>query len=357
MFNRKSLQFLEDFMLSSSPSGFETAAGKIFRSYLSDCCDEVKADVLGNSIAVLNPKAKTRVMLAGHYDEIGFQVVHVSDEGLIYFRPNGGIDKLNVPSSEVEILTASGKVPGVIGKKPIHLLKENERNKAIELNEMWIDIGAGSKEEVLEKVAVGDPIALRSNFRFLGSNRFYSKGNDDKIGAFVVAETMRALSKRKLNVAVYGVGTVQEEVGMRGVQTAAFAIDPQIGFAIDVGFATDIPDVPKKQFGDVQLGKGPVLNRSCDNNIVLGELLRKTAQAKKIPFQDVASHRATGGTDTAAIQMTRSGVATALFSIPNRYMHSPVEICDLRDAEGAVKLLTETIASLKGDEEFIPGVN
>lgn len=357
MFNRKSLQFLEDFMKSSSPSGFEMEAGKIFRSYLADCCDEVKADVLGNSIAVLNPEAKTRVMLAGHYDEIGFQVVHVSDEGLIYFRANGGIDKLNVPSSEVEILTASGRIPGVIGKKPIHLLKDTERNKAIELNEMWIDIGAESKAEVLEKVAIGDPVAIRSNFRFLGNNRFYSKGNDDKIGAFVVAETMRALSKRKLNVAVYGVGTVQEEVGLRGVQTAAFAIDPQIGFAIDVGFATDIPDVPKKQFGDVQLGNGPVLNRSCDNNIVLGNLLRATAKAKKIAYQDVASHRATGGTDTAAIQMTRSGVATALFSIPNRYMHSPVEICDLRDAENAVKLLTETIASLKGDEEFIPGVN
>ncbi|MBR2373469.1 MAG: M20/M25/M40 family metallo-hydrolase, partial [Lentisphaeria bacterium] len=238
-----------------------------------------------------------------------------------------------------------------------HLLKEAERNKAIELNEMWIDIGAESKEEVLKKIAIGDPVAIRSNFRFLGDNRFYSKGNDDKIGAFVVAETMRALSKRKLNVAVYGVGTVQEEVGLRGVQTAAFAIDPQIGFAIDVGFATDIPDVPKKQFGDVQLGKGPVLNRSCDNNIVLGELLRKTAKAKKISYQEVASHRATGGTDTAAIQMTRGGVATALFSIPNRYMHSPVEICDLRDAEAAVKLLTETIASLNGDEEFIPGVN
>ena len=354
MFNRKSLQFLEDFMLSSSPSGYEMEAAKVFRNYLADCC-EVRADVLGNSIAVLNPEAKTRVMLAGHYDEIGFQIVYISDNGLLYFRPNGGIDKLNVPSSEVEILTAAGRIPGVIGKKPIHLLKEAERSKALELSDMWIDIGAESREEAEKLVSVGDPVAMRSNFRFLGTNRFASKGTDDKIGAFIVAETMRALSKRKLNVAVYGVGTVQEEVGLRGVETAAYAIDPHIGIALDVGFATDLPDIPQKQYGAIALGAGPILTRSCDNNIKLGALLRKAADAKKIPYQESAAHRATGGTDTAKLQMTRSGVATALISIPNRYMHSQVEMCDLRDAEGAVKILTETIAALKGNESFIPG--
>ena len=357
MFDRASLQFLEDFMMTSSPSGFEVEAGKLFRSYLSDCCDEVRADVLGNSIAVLNPGAKTRVMLAGHYDEIGFQVVYIGEDGLIYFRPNGGIDKLNIPSSEVEILTASGRVPGIIGKKPIHLLKEAERSKAIELSDMWIDIGAASREEAAGRVSIGDPIAMRSNFRWLGENRFYSKGIDDNIGAFVVAETMKALSKRKLNVAVYGVGTVQEEVGLRGVETAAYAIDPQIGFAIDVGFATDLPDIPKKQLGDTALGKGPILSRSCDNNIELGKMIRQIAAEKNLPIQQTAAHRSTGGTDTAKMQMTRGGVATALFSIPNRYMHSQVEMCDLRDAEAAVQLLTETIAALTGNETFIPGEN
>lgn len=357
MFNSESLNFLEDFMMTSSPSGYEMEAGRLFRSYLAECCDEVKADVLGNSIAVLNPGAKTRVMLAGHYDEIGFQVVYISDDGLVYFRPNGGIDKLNVPSSEVEILTAAGRIPGVIGKKPIHLLKEAERGKALELSDMWIDIGAESKEEAAALVKVGDPIAMRSNFGFLGKNRFSSKGTDDKIGAFIVAETMKALSKRKLNVAVYGVGTVQEEVGCRGVETAAYAIDPQIGIALDVGFATDLPDIPKKQLGDVTLGAGPILTRSCDNNIEFGKLLRKAADANNIPYQESAAHRATGGTDTAHLQLTRGGVATALISIPNRYMHSQVEMCDLRDAEGAVQILTETIAALTGDENLIPGMD
>ena len=356
MFNRKSLQFLEDFMLSSSPSGYEMEAAKVFRNYLADCC-EVRTDVLGNSIAVLNPEAPTRVMLAGHYDEIGFQIVYISDNGLLYFRPNGGIDKLNVPSSEVEILTAAGRIPGVIGKKPIHLLKEAERGKALELSDMWIDIGAESREEAEKLVSVGDPVALRSNFRFLGANRFSSKGTDDKIGAFIVAETMRALAKRKLNVAVYGVGTVQEEVGLRGVETAAYAIDPHIGIALDVGFATDLPDIPKKQYGDISLGAGPILTRSCDNNIKLGALLRKAADAKKIPYQESAAHRATGGTDTAKLQMTRSGVATALISIPNRYMHTPVEICDIRDAKAAAKLIAKTVASLDPKCKFRPGID
>ncbi|MCI5778420.1 MAG: M42 family metallopeptidase [Lentisphaeria bacterium] len=353
MFNRKSLAFLETLMRTASPSGYEAEAARTFRDYLSDCCD-VRCDVMGNTIAALNPDAPMRVMIDGHYDEIGFQIVYISDEGLLYFRNNGGIDKLNVPSSEVDILTARGRVPGVIGKKPIHLLSTDERNKAVELKEMWIDIGAEDREEAEKLVSVGDPVVMRSNFRMLNANRFISKGTDDKIGAFIVAETMRTLAKRKLNVAVFGVGAVQEEVGLRGASASSFAVAPQVGFAIDVGFATDLPDVPKKQYGDIALGKGPALNRSCDNNIVLGQMLRDTAKAKKIPYQESVSHRATGGTDAATIQLVRGGVATALLSIPNRYMHSQVEMCDLRDAFAAVQLLTETIAAFRGDESFLP---
>ena len=355
MFGKESLKFLEKLMNCASPSGYEVEAAKCFRDYLAPVCDEVRGDVMGNSIAVLNPAAKFRVMLAGHYDEIGFQIVYISDEGLLYFRPNGGIDKLNIPASEVDILTPKGRVPGVVGKKPIHLLKEAERSQAVELSDMWIDIGAASRAEAEKLVSVGDPVAMRANFRMLNKNRFISKGTDDKIGAFVVAETLRELAKRKIKVGVYGVGTVQEEVGLRGAHASAFGIAPDAGFGIDVGFATDLPDIPKKQWGDVTLGGGPLLSRSCDNNTVLGELMRAAAKKHRIAYQDGVAHRATGGTDTATIQMTRAGVATALVSIPNRYMHSMVEMCDLRDVEGAVKLLTETIASLTGRECFIPG--
>ncbi len=355
MFNKESLKFLERFMNCASPSGFEVEAAQCFRDYLRPYCAEVRGDVLGNSIAVLNPGAKFRVLLAGHYDEIGFQIVYISDEGLLYFRPNGGVDKLNIPASEVDVITAGGRVPGVIGKKPIHLLKEAERNQAVDLSDMWIDIGAADRAEAEKLVSIGDPVAARANFRMLNKHRFISKGTDDKIGAFVVAETIKALSRRKLNVAVYGVGTVQEEVGLRGAQTSTFGVSPDVGFAIDVGFATDIPDIPKKLLGDIRLGEGPELNRSCDNNPVLGELVREAARKHRLPFQEAAAHRASGGTDAACIQLSGAGVATALLSIPNRYMHSAVEMCDLRDAEAAVGILTETIAALTGEECFIPG--
>ena len=355
--DKTALKFFESLLSTVGPSGFEEEPAAVFRNYMEKFCDQVDTDVLGNTIAVLNAQAPFRVMLSGHYDEIGFQVVYINDDGLIYFRPNGGIDKLNVPASEVEIKTANGIIPGVIGKKPIHLLKAAEREKVVALEDMWIDIGAENRQEAEAMVAIGDPVALKRNVRFMGKNRVMSKGLDDRIGAFVVAETMRALSKRKLNVAVYGVGSVQEELGLRGATASSFAIDPQVGFGIDVGFATDLPDIPKKLLGDIKLGAGPELTRSADNNVVLGRMLRETAQKHKVAYQETAAHRASGGTDTAAIQLARSGVATALISIPNRYMHSPVEICDLRDVDGAVKILTETIAAMTGNERFRPGLD
>ena len=357
MFNSNSLNFLERLMNCSGPSGFEMETAQVYRDYLAGFSHRVYTDVIGNTIAILNEQAEFKVMLAGHYDEIGFQVVYVSDEGLLYFRACGGIDKLNVPGTEVEVLTATGRIPGVIGKKPIHLLKTEEREKAVDLDKMWIDIGAETKEEAEKLVSVGDPVAVKSNFRYLGVNRIMSKGMDDKIGAFVVAETMRELSARQLDVGVYCVGTVQEELGLRGATAGAFAVNPNVGIAVDVGFATDLPDIEKKILGDIKLGKGPELSRNADNNPVLLRRMLDLAALHNIPFQMTPGHRASGGTDTAAIQLTRGGVATALVSVPNRYMHSPVEICDLRDVEGAVRLITETVAALKSGDRFVPGVN
>lgn len=354
MFSKKSNDFLSALLNSYGPSGFETETAAVFRNYLKDYADEVHADVTGNTIAVLNPDSKFKVMIAGHYDEIGFQVVHVSDEGLIYFRNVGGIDKLTVPGTEVVILNEKGKVNGVIGKKPIHLLDAKERDSAIELKNMWIDIGAENKDEALKLVSIGDPVAYRANFAKIGKNRLISKGLDDKIGAFVAAEIFRELSEAKIKIGVYCVGTVQEELGLRGAHTSAFGISPQVGFALDVTFATDTPDIEKKTLGDIKLGKGPVLSRNADTNPVLLKKMKDCARKKKIIFQEEAGFRASGGTDTSAIQLTRSGVATALVSIPNRYMHTQVELCDFRDVDGAIKLLRETIISLKESDSFIP---
>ncbi len=357
MFNKSSLKFLENLMNCSGPSGFELETAKLYREYLGGFADKVYTDVMGNTVGVINPEAEFKVMLAGHYDEIGFQAVYISDEGLIYFRANGGIDKLTIPGTEVEILTPAGRIPGIIGKKPIHLTKEKDRGTAVELEDAWIDIGAETKEEAAKIVAIGDPIAVRSNFKFMGKNRIMSKGMDDKIGAFVIAEALRELSKRKISIGVYAVGTVQEELGLRGATTSAFGISPNVGIAVDVGFSTDLPDINKKTLGEIKLGNGPELNRSADNNIVLVDKMMKLAAKHKIPYQLTCGHRASGGTDTATIQLSRGGVAAALISVPNRYMHTPVEICDLRDAENAVKIIVETVASLKSGDTFIPGID
>jgi endoglucanase len=357
MLPKKSLNFLKELLNASGPSGFEERTAKCYREYLATFADRVYTDVTGNTFGVLNEKAELKVMLAGHYDEIGFQVTHISDEGLLYFRSVGGIDKLTVPGTEIEILTEKhGKVPGVIGKKPIHLLTPAERDKAMELKSLWIDIGAEDKKGAEKLITIGDPVSYRNNCEIYGKYRIKSKGLDDKIGAFIVAETLRELSKREIDVAVFCVGTVQEELGLRGATTSAFGVNPDVGFAVDVGFASDTPDVNKKEIGEAALGKGPILTRDANNNPVLGRKIRKIASKNKLKIQERAGFRASGGTDTAQIQLTKSGVATALVAIPNRYMHTQVEMCDLRDVEIAIKLLTETIASLKSGDTFIPGM-
>ena len=357
MFPAKSLAFLQKFLTASGPSGFEFEQAAVYRDYLKKYADTVETDVLGNTIARLNPKAKFTVMLAGHYDEIGFQVVNVMDEGLLSFRSVGGIDPLTLPGIEVDVLTEKGRIPGVIGRKPIHLQTPEERKAVPEIKDMWIDIGAESKEEALEKVRVGDPISFRSNFRMLSKNRVLSKGLDDKIGAFVIAEAFRILHDKKIKVGVACVGTVQEELGCRGAQTSAFGIHPQVGIAVDVGFATEVPGISANQYGTLIMGKGAGLSRNADNNPPLLRRIMEIGDAKGIAYQLETGHRATGGTDTALIQMAQGGIATALFSIPNRYMHTPVEICDLRDVEAAANLIAETIASFKGNETFIPGID
>lgn len=350
------MQFLEELLNTSGPSGFEEATALCYKKYIASFADRVYTDVTGNTFGVINENAEFKVMLAGHYDEIGFQVTYISDEGLLYFRNVGGIDKLTIPGIEVEILSEKhGKIPGVIGKKPIHMLTSAERDKAMELKDLWIDIGANNKKDAEKLITIGDPVAFRNNYERLGKYRIKSKGMDDKIGAFVIAETLRELSKRKLKVSVYCVGTVQEELGLRGATTSACGIQPDVGFAVDVGFATDTPDIDKKILGECTMGEGPLLARNADNNPVLGRKIRAVAKKNKIKIQEKAGYRASGGTDTAQIQMTGSGVATALISIPNRYMHTPVEICDIRDVEGSIKLLTETIANIKTTDTFIPG--
>lgn len=350
---KESVEFLKEMVNSFSPSGFEEEAVKVWKKRTEKYSDEVKVDVHGNSIAVLNKKGSPRVMLAGHIDEIGYMVKYIDKEGYLYFSTIGGIDAHLIPGQRVWIKTKKGKVLGIIGKKPIHVLEPEERTKVSKLENLWIDIGAKDEKQAKEVVDIGDPAVAVAGFEILRDDKAIARGFDDKCGAFVVSETMRLLSKSKINSSIYGVATVQEEIGIRGAKTSAFGIDPEIGIAIDVTFATDFPTMDKKIMGDISVGSGPVIARGPNMNTKLFEIMVKAAQKNKIPYQ-VQGQSGGTGTDANAIQLNKAGVVTGLIGIPNRYMHTSVELLSLDDLENAAKLLAATISRLSKSDNFIP---
>ncbi len=353
--NNESKNFLKELLVQCGPSGFEETVQSVWAKRTKKYADKITRDVHGNAIAVLNEKASVKVMLAGHCDEIGFIISHISKDGFLHIIPIGGIDSGVLPGSQVKIQTTKGLVDGVIGKKAIHLMEPDERNKVVKIKDLWVDIGAKDCDDALKVVEVGDPVSYAPNFLELRNNVFSSKGCDNKMGAFVVSEVLKLLhkDKSKLKVAVYSVSTVQEEVGLRGATTSAYGIDPDVGIAVDVGFASDTPGIDKRVVGEVALGKGPILHGGPVINRLLGKMLVDTAKKKKIPYQFSSLGRP-GGTDTAMIQTTRGGVATALISVPNRYMHTMVEACSLVDLEATAKLIAAAILQMTPKTSFIP---
>ncbi len=350
---KESFSFLKDLMRQPSPSGFEVPAQKVVKARMQMLADKVTTDVHGNVIGMLNEKAPLKVMLAGHVDEIGLMITHIDNNGYIYFATIGGLDPVVMVSQRVCILAKRKMVRGVIGRQPIHLQDPSERGKLIKTTDLWIDIGARNKQDALKAVAIGDPIVVHPDFIEMRNNLASSRAFDDRVGAWVVTEVLRALRGRRLNAAVYAVSTVQEELGKRGAVTSAYHIKPNVGIAVDVGFASDYPGSDLKRTGEIALGKGPILHIGANINPVLGKLLLATAKKNRLPYQIQAEPRATG-TDADPIQLNRGGCAAALVSIPTRYMHSPVEVISLRDLDGAVTLIAETIRALQGNESFIP---
>lgn len=351
---KESLQFLQDLAEAPGPSGFEGPVQEVWVKRTKPLADEVRVDVHGNAIASLNPKGRPRVMIAGHCDEIGFMVKYISDEGFISFSPIGGVDIHLVPARRVTIHTKAGKVKGVIGRKPIHLMEPAARiTQKLEWQNQWIDIGARDRKEAEKMVSLGDPVTYPDGFWPLAGDRVAGRGFDDKMGSFVVSEVVRLLSRKKIKAALFAVSTVQEELGLRGATTSAYGIDPEVGIAVDVTFCSDHPDVDKKQLGEISLGKGPVLARGANINPRVYEGLLRAARKVKIDVQIEPSPRATG-TDANVMQTTRSGVAAALVSIPNRYMHTPVEVVSLKDLEETAGLLAAYIESLKPGDDFTP---
>lgn len=349
----ESLQFLRNLIETPSPSGFEQPVQRVVREYAAPYADEIKTDVHGNVIAVKNPGGYPRIMLAGHCDQIGMMIQHITEDGYLYFAAIGGIDPAIMPGIPVHIHNDRGCIRGVIGRKPIHLLSAGERDKRLDLADMFIDIGAKDREEAAALVDIGDAATFDLQFETLLNGLVAGPGFDDKVGSFVVMEALRLIGKKKLDCAVYAVSTVQEELGLRGARTAAYGIDPQAGIAIDVTHGSDYPGCDCKKTGECKLQSGPTIARGPNINPVLGKLLQKTAQDKKIPWQPEPEPRATG-TDANTMQISRAGVATALVSIPNRYMHTPVEVVALEDLENAAKLIAETLVKIKKDIDFTP---
>lgn len=350
---KDSEKFLENLLSTPSPSGFEQEAAKIFRKRVEGKADKVDRDVHGNSYAILNPGKPFTFMLAGHIDEIGLMISYIDEKGYLYVRQIGGMDPAVLVGQRVKILSEKGPVIGVIGRKAIHLMKPDERDKGIKMENIWVDIGAADQKEAESMVAVGDPMVIDVPYRKAANDIVVSRGCDDRAGAFIVAEVIRALAGRKLNITVIGVATVQEEVGLRGAITSSYTANPDAGVALDVGFATDHPHSDKKIMGDVKLGGGPNLHRGANINPCLEANLEKMAKTKKIPYQISAEPRGTG-TDANAMQLSRGGTATALVSIPNRYMHSPVEMISLKDMDGIIKLLTEYLAAHPAKRDYRP---
>ncbi len=352
----KAFQFLKELIEAPSPSGFEQPAQRVLRKHLDGLVDSQTTDVMGNLISRIDadrPDAP-RVMLAGHCDEIGFMVQYIDDQGFISFVPIGGVDAHLVPGQRVMIHSVAGPVRGVVGKKPIHLMEPKERETVVKFKDQYIDIGAEDKEAAEKLIAIGDPMTFSAGLERLQGEVVVSRAFDDKMGAWVVARVLQEVRRAGTSpVELYGVSTVQEEVGLRGATTSTYGVNPDVGIAIDVGFATDCPGHDKRQHGETKVGGGPILSRGANINPVLFELLVETAKDEDIPYQISGAARATG-TDANVMQISRGGVATALISVPLRYMHSPAEVLSLADLQATVKLLTAVMHRITDRKIFIP---
>jgi putative aminopeptidase FrvX len=356
-FTEPSLEFLQRLLDAPGPSGYELPAARVWRAEAETIADRVDSDVAGNSIAVLNAGGTPRVMLAGHIDEIGLIVTYIDDEGFLYFDGIGGWDPQVLLGQRVRVLGTRGEQVGVIGTKPIHLMKPDERDKAVKLTDLWIDLGVKDRAGALERgVRVGDPAVIDARMVRLGDDLIASRAVDNRIGAFVVLETIRILRERRDDFAaeVSAVATTQEEIAYQGggARSSAFHLDPLAALVVDVTFATDAPRSEKKQTGEHRLGGGPVLGRGSVIHPVVVARLIAAAEGAGLSYTIHANARATH-TDADAIHLSRSGVATGVISIPNRYMHSPNEIVSLSDLRSAAQLLAEFVLRLDSSEDFV----
>ncbi|MDI6692588.1 MAG: M42 family metallopeptidase [Anaerosomatales bacterium] len=350
----ESLEFLKELVEAPSPSGYEQPAAAVFRERVSAYADEVTTDVMGSVHAVLRGTGDgPSVMLAGHIDEIGFMVTYITDDGYCAFAPIGGHDPQILPGARVTVHTAEGPLLGVLGRLPIHLLEEEERKQVVKMHKMFIDLGLPG-DEVKKRVRIGDPVTYAVGMELFGDGMAVSRAFDDKMGAWVAAETLRLVKEAGgAKGDLIAAATVQEEIGLRGGTTSAYSVDPVVGIAIEVTHATDYLDVDKRKHGEVKCGGGPVISRGPNINPRVFELLCNAAEAEGIPYQIEGAPRGTG-TDANVIQLTKGGKAAALVSVPLRYMHTPTEVLALSDVENTAKLMAAFVLRLEPGTDFTP---
>ena len=348
--------FLRRLLDTPGPSGFETAPARVWRAEVETFADQVTADVQGNSIAVVQPGGQPRLMLAGHIDEIGFQVTHVDEQGYLYFAGIGGWDSQVLVGQRVVIASRSGPVRGVVGKQAVHLMKREDLDKVSKITDLWIDIGATTQAEALDRVRVGDAGVIDANVLEFPNGRVVSRSIDNRIGAFVVAHALRLVAAdRPPHAAVHAVATTREEIAWSGggARTSAVGIDPQVALVVDVTHATDYPGADKKRAGDHKIGGGPVLARGSAVSPTVFDLLVACAEDQHIPYSVQAAPHDTG-TDADAIYNALRGIPTGLISVPNRYMHSPNEMVAFEDLERAAQLCAAVARRLTPETNFIP---
>jgi endoglucanase len=353
---RTASPFLKSLLSAPGPSGFEARAASVWRAEAEGFASRVWTDVMGNSVATVNEGGGPRVMLAGHIDEIGLQVTHIDDDGFLFVDQIGGWDPQVLVGQRVTILGRSGDVPGVIGKKPIHIMKPEEREKPSKLRDLWVDVGVSSREEAGELgLRAGDPMVLAAELVELANGRIASRAIDNRIGAFVVLEALRLLAEDPGQACTMAVATAQEEIGYSGggARASAFALEPDVALVVDVTFSTDHPDLEKRELGEHVIGGGPVLSRGSAAHPMVFDRLVEVAEAEDIPHTYQASPRATR-TDADGIFLTRAGVPTGLISVPNRYMHSPNEVVSVEDLHRAAQLMAAFVRSLDGNSDFTP---
>ena len=349
----ESLKFLETLINTPSPSGFETRGQRVWLDYVKKFAEATETDAYGNAVGWFNKGGSPRIMLAAHADEIAMTVNFINEQGFIYVRKVGGIDPAITKAQRVNIHTRAGTIRGVVGNVAPHLMHGEDKPKPPKIHDLFIDIGVSSRKEAEKLVRIGDPITLVDGFEMLRGDLAVARAFDNRIGTFAVAEALRLLSdsSRKLHAEVCVVSNIQEEVGCLGARQIAYTLKPDVALVVDVTHATDYPTVSQAQHGDIKIGKGPAITHGGPNHAEVVARLEKIADEEEISLQHEAIS-SNSGTDTDVIFWTRGGIPSALISLPNRYMHSPVEVVSLKDLEQIPKLMAAFTLSLKCGEQF-----